>query len=403
MTQSNAGDLRSTEQRELPRRDWILIPLAGLLTIVFLVGFTEMIARWIFPKTQTSGDDCVVFDDASTGARGIPNSVCWEEIPEGRLTEYRFNSCGHRAGMECGHKPPGTYRIVMVGTSFAMGGRVPEEQSFGQLLPVELSRRTGLKVQLYNEAIPDKFPSTTAAHFDEVLKAEPDLVLLALTSRDIQYESKPTRTAVDRGGRTLSAPLRAWRVLKGAFTHHSFEGAILDTFNKTRTSILVRHVLYQSQSQYLKTSVIGTDDSIGYLNSEPSAEWQKKLEVFAVSDATIEAKAKAAGVPVVTFLLPDRATATMIQIGEWPAGIDPFKLDEELRDLVGRNGGDYIDLLPALRTFPNPRLGFFPVDGHPNPQGHAMITEILANELTSGAVAALSKSASAHSGGETNR
>ena len=92
--------------------------------------------------------------------------------------------------MECGPKPPGTFRIVMIGTSFAIGMRVPREQTFAALLPVELSRRTGLKVQLYNEAIPFKLPDTIAAHFDEALEAKPDMILWALNSSDIHTQSQ---------------------------------------------------------------------------------------------------------------------------------------------------------------------------------------------------------------------
>jgi hypothetical protein len=280
-----------------------------------------------------------------------------------------------------------------VGTSFAEGARIPFEKSFGWLLPAELSQRTGRKVELYNESIPDRFPATIAANFDEVMKAEPDLILYAVTPRDIQYETEPPRKAVDTSGRKRNALGRAWRVLKAAFTEHSIAGGILDTFNNTRTSILLRNILYQSQSQYLKTSLIGSDDAIGYLNSEPSAAWQKRIQSFSADDTALEAKAKAAGVPLAVVLLPDRAISTMIQVGEWPAGIDPYKLDDELRAIVAGDGGIYLDMPRALRTLPNPRRGFFPQDGHPNPEGHAMIAEILANELTRGAVPALSKTA----------
>jgi len=76
-------------------------------------------------------------------------------------------------------------------------------------------------------------------------------------------------------------------------------------------------------------------------------------------------------------------------MGEWPKGYDPFKLDNELRSIIVRHGGSYVDVLPDFVTIPNPHWGFFPIDGHPNAEGHATITRLLANALTDGAVPAL--------------
>jgi hypothetical protein len=402
MTVHSALESASSKEAKLPRRDWILLPLLGLLTLVLLTGLTELTAWWIFPKTQTSANDCMVFNDSSTGPRGIPGSVCRERVPEGQFVEYRFNRSGYRTDVEWAPKPPNTYRIVLLGTSTAGGFRVPREVSFPALLPAELSRRTGLKVELYNEAIPDKFPSIIAAHFDEVLKAQPDLILMALIARDIEYDSKPMRADPDFGGRNLSAPLRAWRILRANFATKSWRGFVFDTFGATRTSLLLRHLLYKSPTGYLKSVLIASDDSVGYLKSEPSAGWQKQLHIFDMSDAKIEAQARHAGVPLVALLLPDRAQATMIQLGEWPAGFDPYKLDEELRSIVTSNGGIYLDLPRDLSTIPNPRQGYFPFDGHLNPQGHAIFEELLVKELTSGAIPALRVMANSPAPGQGN-
>jgi hypothetical protein len=317
MTEFHSSGPDNKMQERLPRRDWILLLLLGLLTICTLVVSTELLARHIFPNTSTSGDDCVVYDDPSTGPRGIPNSICWEKIPEGDLIKYQFNSCGHRAGMECGPKPPGTYRIVMVGTSFAGGFRVPLEKTFAGLLPAELSKRTGLKVELYNEAIPFRYPGTIARHFDEVLKAQPDLILWIVTARDLVFESKGERPAPDLGSRNLSFPVKAWRIIKSRFATKSFSGFVSETIIDTRTSTLLYHFLYSSQSQFVKSTLLMGDDKVGYLRTEPSAVWQKRLQEFADNDAALEAEAREAGIPLVTALMPNREQATMTK---WESG-----------------------------------------------------------------------------------
>jgi len=105
--------------------------------------------------------------------------------------------------------------------------------------------------------------------------------------------------------------------------------------------------------------------------------------------ADMELRAKVAGVPLVIAHAPDRVRAAMISSGEWPAGYDPYNLDRELRSIVESHGGTYIDILPGFRTVPNAEQYYFPVDGHPDSQGHAIISELLARELTKGIAPAL--------------
>ena len=54
--------------------------------------------------------------------------------------------------------------------------------------------------------------------------------------------------------------------------------------------------------------------------------------------------------PLVAALLPQRAQAAMISRSRWPAGFDPYKLDNELRSMVVSHGGTYVDILPDFRN-----------------------------------------------------
>ena len=151
MIQSKANDPRGLKEAKLRRRDWILLPMISLLTICCISVSTELIARSMFPAEGAVGETCMIVNDPSIGSQGIPNCVCWEKVPEGELTEYRFNSSGYRNDVEFGPKPPGTYRIVVGGSSYALGYGVPIEKTFATLLPVKLSQITGRRIELYNE------------------------------------------------------------------------------------------------------------------------------------------------------------------------------------------------------------------------------------------------------------
>ena len=393
---------RSGRERKLPRRDWIVLPVICALTVCLLSGATEWIARRTFRSGIGSLTPCAELSDYSKGARIAPGTVCWGKLAEGRLTEYRFNSCGDRAGMECGPKPPGVYRIVLVGYSMALGRYVAREDTFAALLPAELSRLAGRNVEVYNEGMMWGYLNSVNMRFDDALAVKPDMILWTLTPIDFKYPAFVSNEAVwhgldqpdglpDSAGKPGSIA-RLWYRFKAAHATGSIAIFAREHFNRTQTAFLLRHFLYTSQSLYVQSFLMGGEEA-EFLRTAPNAEWQKKLMQFDNDAADAAARSKTAGVPFAAVLVPNRAQAAMISIGKWPSGYDPYKLDGELRSSVTGHGGIFIDILPDFRNLPNPEEHYFPVDGHPDAAGHAIIAGFLAKELTSGIVPALTNSA----------
>jgi hypothetical protein len=159
-------------------------------------------------------------------------------------------------------------------------------------------------------------------------------------------------------------------------------------FRHTRTATMLNHFLYSSQSQFVKASLMSGE----YL-AEPSLERRKRLKEFDESAASIGAQAADAGVPLVAVLMPDHAETAMILMDELPPGIDPNRLDQDVRTIVTSHGATYVDLFPEVRSQPDLQHGFFPSEGHPNAVGHAIFTDLLARGLMSGVVPALSSNA----------
>ncbi len=390
MAKSNAGDPGNERAPKPQKRDWVLLPLLCVLTICIALVATELIARRMFSAKAISLRTCIDFSHPEIGAKAIPNTVCAEKRPESPvLAEYRFNSCGHRAGFECGPKSPGTFRIVMAGSSVAMGSAIPRDETFAALLPVELSRRTGNKVELYNEGMGYGFPPRAVSlYFKDVLAQNPDLILWILTPKDFQEESFvpdkiPPQTPKASGLARYVAKIRGG--IKSVFANGTPLKALASIWDQSRTALMLRHFLYESQSIYVKSYLIG-GESTEFLRSSSTPDWQNHLEQFDRYAANIEGLANAAHVPVVAVLIPNRVQATMISMGEWPAGLDPYKLDKDLRTIVVSHGGTYIDMLPEFSKIPGSGKYYFPVDGHPNAQGHALISALLSKELTSGVV-----------------
>jgi hypothetical protein len=388
--------------RGLRHRDWILLPALSLLTVCLMAFSAELLSRWLYPAARVGFQNCFAANDPSGDAAVKPNSVCWEQVPESASKiEYRFNRRGHRAGVELTPKPPGSYRIVLIGSSLTQGLFIPREKTFAALLPAKLSLETGRKVEVYNEATGGKyrggpFPTQNAVrHFDQVLEAQPDLILWVITPTDVlnaqSNESTNSSEAVappeNPGVAAGSAKPRSfWNKLTASVANGKFGERLKAHWEDTRTSMVLKHLLIKSESQdeyiqsYLKSG------NSAFLETEPDTTWQMQLQYFNAELAEIAGRAKSAGVPLVAVFVPNRAQAAMISRGHWPAGYDPFKLQNEVRESILSAGGHFIDILHDYRGLPSPERDYFPVDGHPDAEGQATIFRFLARELTSGAV-----------------
>jgi len=404
MSQMDANQPDAAGEAKLPRRDWVLLPLLSLFTIALISLSTEWTARRVFPQYPGNIYQCIVGGNTPDGTRGVPNSVCRGNRGDSPIEDYRLNSCGHRAGMECGPKPPGTYRIVLLGASFVIGEGVPMEKTLAAVLPADLSSRTGGKVDLYNEGMFSESPATIGSHFDQVTAAQPDMILWVLTPFDIKLETvvmssagsspaagkddSPPREKLSVMGR-IRRRLRVTIATRGiaettSVLFHYYVGMYS---NHLTSVVLLRHLLDRNQSQYVKSYLANPDAE--FLNANPGAGWQSNLTRFGADYEQIEAQARAAGVPLVVVLIPNRAQAAMISMGKWPSGADPFRLDEDLRSIVSGRGGIYVDILPDFRDVPSAEQYFYMVNGHPDEHGNALLAGMLARALTSGAVPAL--------------
>jgi len=184
------------------------------------------------------------------------------------------------------------------------------------------------------------------------------------------------------------------------------KNAILKGIRERGGSIVVgnalRHWLYefQSQRQYIRSFLLNRPDEgeAGFLKGQLSPQWQAHVSEFDSYAADIEQQAKAAGVPFAATFAPNRVQAAMISLGEWPPGFDPYQLDRTLRSIVTSHGGTYIDILPDFRTLLGPEHLYYPLDGHPDAQGQAVLAELLAKQLAGGAIPELKASTSSMAG-----
>jgi hypothetical protein len=393
--------LDKSEARPFPRKDWFLLPLISLITIFCGWSLIESLARHMFTEFDKGLEQCRVFRDPASGKNRLANCVYWEKGLESDPTEYRMNRSGFRSNEDFGPKPPGVYRIVIVGSSFGFGEGTAVEKTIAGLLPAELSKQTGKKVEIYNEAIPGPpgLPQNVVLRFNDALSANPDLVLWIMTRWDVK-EARTSMADIGAENIPASVPRSNWSRLRQDVASRSFRNAALDLGTElrgclaamkgplaaSRSAFLLQHFLDESQSQYVKYSLSGPDEIVGYLKAEPSSAWQDRLKTLDGYQVDAAGQAKRAGVPLAVVVVPTRVQAAMISMGTWPASYDPYKLDDEVRSIVESHGGVYLEIAPSFRTIPEPDKLYFPEDGHPNTRGNAVIAHLLSVALTNGAI-----------------
>jgi hypothetical protein len=367
------------------RSPWIVLPAVGVMALLAIAIPLEMVARKLYNEPGPGSTPCLVMNDPSTGVRGIPNSVCHEKTYESAMAEYRFNSCGHRTLGQCDSKPPGTYRIVMVGSSVSEGYTVSYEQSFAALLPERLSRATGRTVEIYNEGLPFGTPHGTLLRFDQVLGAHPDLILWPMTPWDINNVSLTTPTADSHPALTAALKNKSrWERLKLQLTEKRDLNGFMT--KNSRAYFMIQHLLYKSDSIYLAHSLSGTDPYTSSLMETPGPEWQAKLDQYAIYLSEMAARAKTAGVPFVVIAIPRHAQGVLIAENLQTPGIDPFAFGKQMQRIAEDSGVIYVDILHQFRGIPNVNTMFYPVDQHLSVRGQQVVADLISEGLSQGII-----------------
>lgn len=287
-------------------------------------------------------------------------------------TRYQLNNCGHRAGFPCGPKPRGVFRIVTIGSSVVMGLYVRREDTFAARLPAELSRATGREVQVYNEGLEWHTPRNIDVQFDQVLAQQPDLILWGITPWDIENVS----LAVPTG--------RPWQRIKFAIRAAVLDRSLVGFRNladdRTVAYTVLQHYLLLSPSEYVK-QYLRQGAAADFLRDPAPRRWDANLERFERYFSDIESNAAAAHIPIAVTVFPQRVQLAMIDAGTWPKGYDPYVFGREIKCIVERHSGRYIDILHDFRNEREPEMDYYPVDGHPNAHGHEVLAHVMTQEL----------------------
>ncbi len=275
----------------------------------------------------------------------------WVHLPgKGRsiTSEYRvfveinkFGLVGPETTLE---KPRDVFRIAVLGDSVTEAFQVEPKDSYVRRLEKmlnEFAPQPGLRFELLNFGVMS-YGTVKQAYILEnsVFKFNPDLVILGFFmgndfSDNLTEKVKPG--AEFSGRERLSKGMKLWLRNNSA-----------------------------AWRWFLKKK-----SSIGFLENQNPPQVEKESsdsEIQATKSALRNFKeiAERHNIPLLILILPSKG------------------LEEEksilLADFLAKEGIEYFDLLPGFRSWVNMNPGvsaFFPIDSHPNEEGHKIIAEAL--------------------------
>ncbi len=370
-----------------------------LLGLLALEGAARAFHWWPDPFLQP---------DERFGLAHIPNASGWWvniEAPGEFQTPVRINSKGLRDREYPYEKPPGTFRILLLGDNFAEAFQVPLEDSFQEVVEVRLNGELPLPVEVINAGTWLYSTDLELLFYRlEGRNYRPDLVLLAFHAgtdvleshreMEIRYmgrEYKPFFVLKDGELELVNFPYPVPQEpppqgivgrVKGFLAAHSRLYPVAGRFIR-------RHLRRGGGSAAGGAAATSGAEAIPmdlYLYAvDPPPEWAEAWEVSKALIRQLRREVEADGGRLAVVLIPDRR---QVEAGylDWAMRTYPamaaYTWDMEhpnrvLRTFLEAEGIPYLDLLEVFRQRTQEQGAelYYPRDGHWNVAGHRLAGE----------------------------
>jgi hypothetical protein len=357
----------------LSKRDLIVMPLIVLATVFALCFGGEVAARITWPDQMR--DSCEVW----RGQLGFFRPDCRTEVKlaEGPWVEYAYNDCGYRSAFPCTPKPAGALRVAVLGSSIGRGYAVSYRDSFTGRMESELTNACRRRVEFQTIAVDEaRGPTwhTLADRAGEAAALHPDAMVTVIAPFDImQYSAIPQ-----------SEPPPVRPVAAGRPSEDPPMGSLAWLRQRHLTESLAlfgaQHFNYEDQDRYIPLYLRHADQA-DFLRPPFSKVWRLRLQIADMTLSRIADQARRAGVPLIVVFMPARGQAILSAAKSEPKGIDPFALDRAIGEIARRNHAAFVDVTQITSKTAKVADDFYPVDGHPNAFGHALIAQGLGRTL----------------------
>jgi hypothetical protein len=377
-----------------PRVVWIGRLAIVLMTVLLVLAALEVSLRLfgpVLPGNYTSG--AYLERHPLYGFFHVRGYEGWQQSNE-YFARVRFSQLGLRDPRDRYEKPPGTFRILLLGDSFVEGIQVEQRETTAAVLEARLrALRPDLNVEVINAGVAGWSTGIQGLYLDhEGYRFEPDLVLvgffigndlhdnyykLQLAGDDLDLAVKPY-FGLGRDGvvvkrdppppppppsgllPNLRGCCRLWNVL---------ETGVLNRFGDGQGNVplwAVAPMEAHTRAMY---------------DAEPSGEFKDGWEITSQLFGRMKGRTDALGVPLAVFVIPD---SPQLSEPDWREMVEGRRLSRGLLDIASPNRQlgiiaerhrlPLLDLLPVLQreSGGNQRRFYFQTDQHWNRDAHAL-------------------------------
>jgi lysophospholipase L1-like esterase len=360
-----------------PRRPLLArgaLVLFGLGIGGVLLGGLELGVRGLFDVYRCDARLGWTFEPHGSGIK-------WSRQGE-FLEKLEFNAQGFRDLEREPRKPPGTFRILLLGDSISAALQVPRSGSFPALLEQRLAERLppGRRLEVVNTGTDGYGTGQELLLLRERgLRWEPDLVLLQMfVTNDVTDNWREAgdwnHYLAQRCGRPYFGREGRDLALLGRNGRPAAAGSFWDGL--LRHSQLYANFV-SAGLPYDPRAAFGDDNLLDPELSPPLEQaWQ--LTQLLVRELAREVEGR--GLRFGVLLAPHKMAAGQFTEEQIQVGFPDNRFDwmqERLASFVAESGFAYLDWLPPLRRFiaETGRPAYFTFDPHLNPEGHGVVAD----------------------------
>jgi hypothetical protein len=382
VTSSSYSARASKGSGKLSKRDYWLLPLLSVATILFLFAAAELSARIRYPEKEY--EECRV-QGAIDPRRAKPNCTVNAKVAEGPWVTYAMNECGYRTPDSCGPKPANTLRIALLGASMTMGKNVPLDQTWGERLARKVTQMSGHAVQVENLGWELLSPLHCYRQIGKVVSLQPDLVIYAVNPFDLN-RGIDRRQLAQRNDPVLPPMQEATLPHDGGVNLRNTLKAIQNALADSTAVTMAQHFLFSNPDTFLRI-YLADGDRADYVRQPFTEAWKSRFSDFSLILGDMATRLHKAGIPLVLVSLPARCQVVMVMEGHHPPGTDPYAYDRELQRAAARAGVPFVPTLDAFARHANGDKLFYVVDQHITGEGDRVIANVIERDYLKGAFA----------------
>lgn len=329
-------------------RKWLGKLALTICVVLFVLVGMEIAAR---VYARIASQDRLIIADNVVGWKLIPNA---RKLYRKETQPYfvAINSKGWRDVEHSYEKPPGVYRIVVIGDSFVFGaGGVEAGKRFSDLL-----QKSGKNIEVINMGVPgygaDQEYQTLE---DEGLKYHPDLVLLCAFYNDFSESFSTINPSIGR-------PKGYFSLDNGRLVFHP---PVFSTFYK-----LSQHSYVLGVADLAMSKISGT-----YWQKEHQQhlvmKQQTRRDTFKQIYLSADRLCRERGIKFVIVYFPyqQQTIATVIQ--------------HVMGELATSDGVKILDLMDTMREVDSAQRAYFEHDIHFNEYGNQVVAKAIQDYLVS--------------------